>query len=182
MEFIRNVKTIGTLTPDFVDAFEDFMPRWIESLVPFYEEGKYQNVEMVGLQNIAFFKEPTDNSVYEKDGIGYYLTEIVGLGKILEFNSNYKYQKINWLECFRQEYPELDNDGTKRITNFTVYSSYMSRLSNMKAPYDIVAQRADQYFRQITKDPSVGLSLGNTSFIYYSNKAKKYIDSHYYLD
>ena len=183
MDFIKDIKTIGTLSPDFITAFEEFMPRWLDSLVPYYKEGKAKNVEMVSFHNICLFSLSDDDVEYEKNGIGYYLFQTMGLGNTLAFNSSFKYHRINWFECFRNDYPEFDNqEAIKSAHNYLAYSPYMSRLSNTKPPYDLVAKRVEQYFKKTTGDSEVGFSLGFTSFIYYSEEAKKYINRHYYLD
>ncbi len=178
LQFLKNNKL---LAPDYIDALEDFLPLWLESLVPHYQEAKRQNVELLALTNyLCLGTHPT---LYENNGIGYHLMENKALGGMeLAFDSAYKYQKVNWSECFENEYPELFKDPTQRVINFGGTSSYMSRLSNTKEPYDIIAKQVDDYFKKITGDPGVGFSFGYNSYIYFTDNAKNYIARYHYLD
>lgn len=179
---LTELKDRTSATSDYLSALEKFLPIWVESLIPHYEEARRKDVELLSLSNYLCLGTPA--TLYEFDGIGYYLHENKALGGMeLAFNSGYNYQKVGWNECFEMQYPDLCNDETKRCHNFCSMSSYMSRISNTKAPYDIVAKQVDDYFKQlISHDSSVGLSLGTKSFIYLTDKAKNYINRDHYID
>ena len=177
--FIKDLKYADGLTPDFADAFEEFIPIWLNHLVPFYQEAKNCGDDMLELVN--YKPMGAECELYEKDGVGYYRHKSCGLS-LLGFNSDYKYQPVNWYECFQLFKPQVEADQTKRISNFTYYNSYVSRIHNTKPPYDELAKRIDTYFKDITGDLIVGFSFGNKSFIYFNDKAKAHIDYYHKLD
>ena len=112
--------------------------------------------------------------LYEKDGVGYYRSKSFELS-MLGFNSDHKYQPVNWYECFRNFRPDVDADEIKRVCNFSIYNAYFSRIFNTKPPYNELAKRIGAYFKAITGDSTVGFSLGYTSYIYFNDKAKAHI-------
>ena len=65
--------------------------------------------------------------LYEKDGVGYYRSKSFELS-MLGFNSDHKYQPVNWYECFRNFRPDVDADEIKRVCNFSIYNAYFSRI------------------------------------------------------
>lgn len=170
--FIKDLKYADGLTPDFADAFEEFIPVWLNHLVPFYQEAKKNGDDMLELVN--YKPMGAECELYENNGIGYYRHKSCGLS-LLGFNSDYKYQPVNWYECFRAFKPEVEEDQTKRISNFTYYNFYVSQIHNAKPPYNELAKRIDSHFKTITEDSTVGFSFGYTSFIYFNDKAKAYI-------
>lgn len=178
---ITDLKNLNFVDANFIDALEAFLPSWLESLVPHYEEAKIQNVELLALRNYLCLGTPP--TLYEKNGFNYHLMKNEALGGMeLGFESSKKYHKLNWLECFEKEHSDLLAGENRRVLNLSGIRSYMSRISNRKEPYDYVAKQVDEYFKQITGDPNVGFSLGNDSFIYFTEKAKNYINLHHYLD
>ena len=177
--FIRDIELANRLTPDFVEAFEQFVPIWINHLLPFYQEAKSNGDDILELTN--YKPMGAECELYESNGIGYHRAKSSGLS-ILGFNSDYKYQRVNWYECFRNYRPDVDEDETKRTHNFLYYNAYFSRIFNMKPPYNELAKRIDTYFKDITGDSAVGFSLGNTSYIYFNKKGEDYIYLHHMLD
>ena len=177
--FIRNIELANRLTPDFIDAFEEFVPKWQQHLIPFYQEAKSKGDDILELVN--YKPMGAECELYEKDGVGYYRQKPSGLS-MLGFNSDYKYQPVNWYECFRSFRPDVDEDETKRICNFSIYNAYFSRIFNTKPPYNELAKRIDAYFKAITGDSTVGFSLGYTSYIYFNKKGEDYIYLHHMLD
>ena len=178
-DFIRDLELTDRLTLDFVDAFEEFVPIWINHLLPFYQEAKSKGDDILELVNIKPMGAVCE--LYEKDGVGYYRHQSCGLS-ILGFNSDYKYQPVNWYECFKSFRPDVDEDETKRVCNFGIYNAYFSRIFNMKPPYNGLAKRVNDYFKTITGDSTVGFSLGYTSYIYFNKKGKDYIYLYHMLD
>ena len=178
-EFIRDLELANKLTPDFVDAFEDFVPIWINHLLLFYQEAKSKGDDILELVNYKPMGAECEQ--YEKDGVGYYRHQSCGLS-MLGFNSDHKYQPVNWYKCFRSFRPDVDAAETKRVCNFSIYNAYFSRIFNTKPPYNELAKRIDAYFKAITGDSTVGFSLGYTSYIYFNNKAKAHIVLYHKLD
>ena len=177
--FIKDLELANRLTPDFADAFEEFVPVWLQHLIPFYQEAKSKGDDILELVN--YKPMGAECELYESNGIGYYRHKSSGLS-MLGFNSDYKYQRVNWYECFRNFRPDVDEDETKRICNFSIYNAYFSRIFNTKPPYNELAKRVDAYFKTITGDSEVGFSLGRTSYIYFNKKGKDYIYLHHMLD
>ena len=99
---LDGLKGADRLSPDFKQAFEEFIPRWIESLIPHCDEARRQGADYLRLCNY----KPTGASctLYEKDGIGYCLSEHRGMRE-LAFNSDCRYIRCNWCECFNDMYP-----------------------------------------------------------------------------
>lgn len=178
-DFIRDLELADRLTPDFVDAFEEFVPIWIKHLFPFYQEAKSKGDDILGLEN--FKPMGAECELYEKDEVGYYRYKSCGLS-ILGFNSDYKYQLVNWYECFKSYRPDVEDEQTKRICNFGIYNAYFSRIFNMKPPFNELANRVNAYFKTITGDSTVGFSLGYTSYIFYNKNGADYIYLHHMLD
>ena len=178
---LQKLKDDKRIFLDYIVALEGFLPSWLKSLVPHYQEAKRKNVELLALSNFLCLGTPA--TLYENNGIGYYLLKNEALGGMeLAFNSDYKYQKVGWNECFERDYPELFRDEGLRSNYFIGINSYMSRLSNREEPYNLIAKQVDEYFKEITGDSNVGFSLGYDSFIYFTKKAENYINRHHYLD
>ena len=163
------------LSPRFMDALEVFLPKWLDSLLPYYKEAKKQNVDLLKLAN--YLSDVADCRLYEEDGIPYCLMYKPWI-KELGFDSHEKYIRCNWYECFCEQYPELVDDENERIDNFIGYNSYMSGISNRKEPYNCVANRIQDYFRKITKDKDVCFMLSHTSSICFTEKGKYWV-KHY---
>lgn len=179
--FIRDLGVAKELSPEWVDAFEEFMPRWLERFIPFHQEAREKGVEL--FEAIGVICHTPEAVHYEKDGIGYLLHHTCGFGDILALDGDYKdNEEIAWRDCFRHMFPEVDKDDFKRVKDFGYYNSYMSRVSNIKPPYDIVAKRADAYLKNLTGDSECGLSLGSRSFLYFTERAKSHIIYRHYLD
>lgn len=176
---ISDLEFAKKLTPTFRDHLERFLPQWLDSLVPYYEEAKAIGADMFKLQDTM----PCggEYSLFEKDGIGYYLTDFPWL-KCLSFNSDYKYIKCYWYQCFVDFYPRLDTDWKERIHNFGAYNWYMYRPFNMKEGYDCVAKRVDDYFKAITNDPDVTFMLSGTSVICLTPKGVRWIEDYCKLE
>ena len=181
MEFIKDLPWASNLSERFRDAFEKFLPQWIESLLPYYQEGKELGVDLFSLQNtmdLGILSSSTDE--YEKNGICYKLTknQIIQLS----FNGDKEYRKCNWLECFCDLTPDYDTTSMENIINYKYYNQAIARYFNIYPDYAELANRCDSYFKQITGDKTAGFSLGNTSFIHYNEKGLKYGNIHYLLD
>lgn len=173
LEFTQN------LTPEFRDQLEQFLPQWLDSLVPYYREAKAIGADLFKLQD----NKPCGGNyeLYEKGNIGYYLSDYPWL-RCLSFNSDFKYINCYWYECFREFYPRIEIDRNERINNFCIYNPYMHRPLNMNEKYDCLAKRVDEYFKTITNDPDVTFMLSGTSAICLTSRGVWWIKGHCRLE
>lgn len=178
MIFIKDLEWADKLTPTFRDNLEDFLPRWLESLIPYYKEGKEKGVDIFHVVNFGPNGCEKDGDMYEHNGIAYYYHKYPGQPSELGFNSKVEYRPCNWLECFCKEYG-YNTASSENLDNSRWYDCYMWRLYNTKPDYSIVADRADTYFKEITGDPNVCFSLSSTSLIYYDSTLKRFVDDYY---
>ena len=173
--FIKDLPEASKMTPWFADALEGFLPAWLESLVPYYKEGKEKGCDLFLFENFVSMG-PCEQ--YEKEGVGYYLqTSKTGIKKLC-FNCSFRYVKCNWYECFQEAHPEFDQTEFSHPSNLLVMYSYLKRTYNVKPSCDVVARRCEDYFKVITEDPDVIFSFGYTSMICFSSDAKEYVDHH----
>ena len=56
---------INSLTPIFREAIEEFIPEWLESLLPYYQETKQNGDDILELSNVI----SSEGEHYEKNGI-----------------------------------------------------------------------------------------------------------------
>lgn len=169
------------LTPELKEKFEIFLPGWIESLLPYYEEGLAQGVDIMALAN--YMPIGDQGPLYEKDGIGYFLHE-GGSVRMLTFNCTYKYIRCNWEDCFMSFYPDYCEvrQLPNRLDDFFYYRWHMWRLFNTKEGYNDISSQVDEYFKELTGNPDAGLSFSCTSMIYYNQKGKWHINEWYSCD
>lgn len=172
---------INNLTPIFREAIEEFIPEWLESLLPYYQETKQNGDDILELSNVI----SSEGEHYEKNGI-YYCRHQNSEGlSILAFDSLKGYRKVNWRECLIEKHPDFDRDPDAPMGKFCeltknslYFDHYVWRLFNRKPPYDDLKNKVDSYFKQLTGDNSVGFSLSSTSMLYFNEKAKWYIDQY----
>ena len=170
----------NSTTSEFASAFTNFMPKWLESLVPFYEAAKRNDIELFRLNRVMDLrKDPSALITY--NGIIYHVSKIPGYFTSMAVSSDYEDETPgNWRNEFKKVFDEPEN--INNIWNFCAYNSYTSRISNTKAPYDVVANDARDYFRQLTGDPDVVFSFSYSSFICFSKRAEEYVMERYRLD
>lgn len=171
-------KLAERLTPTFRETFEEAMPKWVKTLLSYYEEGFAQGVDIMALSN--YMPVGDQGPLYEKDGIGYFLHE-EGPVRMLTFNSEYKYIKCNWEDYLTDAYSHFHDCSRESLDNFFAYNWYMSRLWNSKSEYNCIAKQCDDYFKELTGNPDAGLSLSSTSMIYYTPKGEWHINKWYKL-
>lgn len=168
---VKDLEWAKKLTDSFRNDLEEFLPEWIESLIPYYQEGKERGVDMFCISNF----KPTgygSELLFEHNGIAYYQTE--SLVKGLGFNVAGGYRKCNWWECFCERHPEHD---TISLENFRFYHIPMHRLHNNSNGE--LAERVNRYFQSLTgDDKEAGLSLSSTSMIYFNERGKWYINKY----
>lgn len=178
MIFITDQEWAQKLTPEFRDNLEDFLPRWLKSLIPYYQEGKEKGVDIFHLTNFGPNGCEQEGDMYEHNGIAYYYHKYPDQPSELGFNSKVGYRPCNWLGCFCQEYG-YDTASSENHHNSLYYHYYMCRMYNTKPEYSIVADRADAYFKEITGDPGVCFSLSSSSLILYDEDLKGFVKHHY---
>lgn len=158
------------LSPEFRKAFEKFIPKWLESLRPYYEEAKAIGADYLYLAN--YKPIGAECKLYEKNGVGYYLSEYRGI-KELAFNSDHHYIKCNWLECFEEAYSGIDN-----VSDFGGYNFPLTRLWNKKPEYSEWANKINKCFQAIMGDTNVEFSISFTSAIFFNENAKYITDKY----
>lgn len=168
---LDELKGADRLSPDFKQAFEEFIPRWIESLIPHCDEARRQGADYLRLCNY----KPTGASctLYEKDGIGYYLSEHRGI-KELAFNSDHRYIRCNWCECFNEMYPDVDN-----VHDFGAYNHYLTHLFHKDPDVKEWEDRINECFQNITGYADAELSIGSESMVFFNDKARRYTEEHH---
>lgn len=165
-------------TPEFANAFQTFMPQWVASLVPYYQVAKKHDAELFGTSRVLDFNADKSNIVVD-NGILYHISNVPGYFISMAVSADHKGATPgNWHYDFHYDEPNHLNN----VWNFVAYNSYLSRISNSKAPYDEVANAVNAYFRQLTGDPDVFLSLSWSSYICLTKRAKQFVMDHYYLD
>ena len=166
------------ISPAFKEKFEEAIPMWVKTLLPYYEEGLAQGVDIMALTN--YLPVGDQGPLYEKDGIGYFLHEGSSTS-ILGFNSKYKYIRCNWEDYFSDFYPEYydKEHEIERIDNSFYLNWYLWRLFNKKEGYDSIARQVDDYFKELTGNPNAGLSFSSTSMIYYNLNGRMHIENWY---
>ena len=154
--FIKDLPEVSLMTPWFADAFEEFFPVWLQSIVPYYREARAQECDMLWLANIKPMGAPCE--LYEKDGIGYYKHKSSSITE-LGLNADHHYIKCNWVEYFQVLHPDY---------NFADHHNYCN-------------DRAD-YFKAITGDPEATFTLSYTSGVCFTKNALAYVEYYRALD
>lgn len=173
---------INNLTPIFREAIEEFIPEWLESLLPYYQEAKQNSDDILELSNVI----SSEGVHYEKNGIFYCRHKNEKGLSMLAFDSLKGYRKVNWRECLIEKHPDFDMEPDaargkfcELTKNALYFDNYVWRLFNRKPPYDELYNKVDAYFKQLTGDSGVGFSLSSISMIYFNPQAQKFIDQHY---
>ena len=165
---LNGLKGADRLSSKFRQAFESFIPRWIESLIPYCEEARRQGVDFLCLSNYKPMGASCE--LYEKDGTGYYMTEYRGV-KQLAFNSDHRHIKCSWHECFEEMYPGIDN-----VHDFGAYNYYLTHLFHNRPEVKEWEDRINDCFQKMTGYTDAELSIGNTSMVFFKDKARRYTD------
>lgn len=91
-------------------------------------------------------------------------------------------------ECIITMYPDLDyapNPDMGKFSEFFKNSLYFDHYLwwafNRKDPYDDMMNRMNDYFRKLTGDDTVGISLSDRPMLYFNPRAKTYINYYYAL-
>lgn len=182
MNFIRDLKDMDKVSPEWVDTFEDYIPKWIESLVSHYEVAKRYGAEILQLGNVLYWgdkpQEITENNVH------YYLADTPTFGKVLSFNGNKEHYPCSWKDGFAKIYPGPKNDpyGAQKIYESIYYDKYLWRYLNRKAPNNELSKRIEKYFQNLINDDTVLFDFGSTSYILLDPSKKWHIDHYKHLE
>lgn len=174
---------INNLTPVFRNAVEDFIPKWLNTIIQHYDLAKEKQVDILELANEICY----NGEQFERNGFHYnYYVNGSGMSVLSLDGSNGHYTRIGFRECLIKMYPELDvapesdmGKFSELFNNSLYFDHYLWRLFNRKAPYDDLRNKVDEYFKRLTRDNNVGFSLSSTSMIYFNPKAQMYIDHHF---
>lgn len=156
------------LTPEFRKAFEEFIPRWFESLKPYIDEAISQKADYLKLTNYIPMGAPCQ--LYEKNGIGYYVNDGHRY-KMLAFNGQKNHVCCNYHDYFEKLYPGVNHV----ISDFGIYNIYLTRLFNVGNKYNAWQDRLNEFFQQVYPIEGIGISVSFTSIIYFNDRVKGFV-------
>ena len=181
--FFKDLPVADKLTPEFMDAFDIAIPEWLNALLPFYQEAKRIDADVFELWPVLLLGDYFNDGKYEKDGLGYYYCDN-GSAKLLSLESNPKYPSfnLNWQHYSFDLHPEVGYYSVERTCDYLYTHNYLTRYHNRKPPYDIVNNRVNILFQELTGDPNAGISLSFKSYITLSSRGVSYVNSAYLID
>lgn len=176
MIFISDLKVAQHIRPEYAAAIDEVLPRWIEAMVPHYEEGKRLGVDAVRLANVSSPGSP--HQLYESNGHRYHLRDGGTYGKVLSMDGTAPYAEVRFEEWLYRIHPELEADWGSNVMDRFGVRKYFSRFDIVRHPdqCSIIGTRVNDYFRSLTNDNTVGFALGDESWIYYNDQTKKWLD------
>lgn len=178
--FIRGSEAADKLTPEWMNAFDNVMPEWLELLIPAYNTCKKYGVSFFRVSNVI--DEWSGPKKITEDGFSYLLWDKDGQISRMSFDANGSgWGTFDWQTLLKLRYPHL-YDGyspdykrkMNEISDFSAYHYYFSRYTNNRHPYNYVADQVCDYFKKLTGDPNVEFSLGGTSYFTLDNVGKNY--------
>lgn len=177
--FIKGLELENRLSPEFAMHFEEAMIEWQQTLLPLYAEAKKQGAALLTLCSMIGHNLDT----YSQDGVKYVRMHKPSLG--IHMYLSYSHDEhipdgvyLSWQDYVEAKHGDLlilDPHGS----NFSAYNWYFSRVMNDQEPYNGLALRLDEYFRQLTGDEDVHLSVGQTCHICFGDTAFSYSKSSY---
>lgn len=183
--FVKGSKAAETLSPEWMDAFDDIMPKWLELCVPAYNVCKKKGVPFFEISN--YIDDWSKPEKFEEDGFSFILWRNSDCIPKMSFDGRGKWGAWDWHTLLRCEYPHLYDNYTPeykrtatKMTDFSAYNWYFWRYMNGREPYNYIAIRVRDYFRMLTNDPEVLFSLGHTSYIAFDEVGRKYGDQYRY--
>lgn len=173
---------INNLTPVFRNAVEDFIPKWLNTIIQHYDLAKEKQVDILELANEICY----NGEQFERNGFHYnYYVNGSGMSVLSLDGSNGHYTRIGFRECIIEMFPDLDvspdpdmGKFSELIKNSMYFDYYLWRMFNRKPPYDDLNNKIDAYFKRLTGDDNVGFSLSGTSMLYFNERAKMYINNY----
>lgn len=174
MLLIRDLKNMDKVDPVWINTFEEYIPKWLESLIPHYEVAKQYNADVLSLVNLFFMgdSEPDDMII---NGIHYHIGDYPLLGRELAFNSAGGYYPCNWEDGFSKIYSEpVDKYGIPMTSIWLYTRDYLWRYLNRMTPYNELSKRIERLFQQMIGNDNVAFDFGSTSYILL-NPSKKMV-------
>ncbi|MDE7436888.1 MAG: hypothetical protein K2M93_00235 [Muribaculaceae bacterium] len=183
--FIKNSEAAKDLSPEWMDAFDDIMPKWLELCVPAYNACKKRGVSFFEVSN--YIDDWSNPEKFDEDGFSYILWRKPNCITKISFDGHGKWGAWDWKTLMRCEYPNLYDNYTPeymrtatKLSDFGVYNCYFWRYMNRREPYNYVALKVRDYFRILTNDTEVLFSLGRKSYIAFDEAGRKYGDQYCY--
>ncbi len=173
---IRDLSGIDRVRKEWIDTFEEYIPKWLESLVPHYEVAKEHGADVLALSNVMYIGEHPEELVV--DDVHYYLGEYPALGKELSFNGNHGHYPANWKDGFDKVYVEPKSPYGAPSLDSLYVGQYLTRYLNRKAPNDVLRLRIQKRFRELVGDDKLLFDFGYTSYILLNPEKQWYINSY----
>lgn len=166
MVFVKDI--MNSSSPKWVDKIEAYIPKWIESLVPYYNAAKNAGADVFRLSNVIYTRDFPEE--YVENGIYYYVRELNSRDKEMEINGSKNSLSSDILTSFRQnhELPIGDEDWREwSDCSMACWNLHwhLIRYDKKEDKYKELAKRMDQYFMNLVDDPLVKLDVGDTTFI-----------------
>ena len=181
--FLKDLPVAAKLSPEFKDAFDRSIPEWLEALLPFYQESKRMGADLFETWPVLLLGDYFNDGKYEKDGRGYYYNDN-GWARILSVESSPKYPSINlnWQYYVIDIHPEVDCYSIEGSYNLMYTNHYLTRYHNQTPPYDVVFNRVNALFQQMTGDPDVRISISHHSYLTLTPRGLEYVNYHHRID
>lgn len=178
--FIRGSEASNKLTQEWMDAFDDIMPQWLELLIPAYNTCKKRGVSFFRVSNVI--DEWSNPERFDEEGFSYLLWRKPGEVVRMSFDCHGPgWGTWDWRSLMEFRFPHLYDgytpDYVRKMTeigDFSLYHNYFSRYMNCREPYNFVADRVMEYFKELTGDPDVCFSLGGTSYFTLDDAGRRY--------
>lgn len=178
--FIKGCEAEKKLSPEWIEAFEDVMPKWLEIHVSAYNACKKRGVPFFEIANYIDFRQEIER--FDEGGFSYILWEDSRSIPVMTFDHEGSgFGTFWWEDLIRCEYPHLYDHYTPNYLRTSVemgdfghYRSYFTRVCNRREPFNFIANKVRDYFRMLTGDPDVLFSLGDQSYIALDDAGKRY--------
>jgi len=178
--FIKGSEAENKLSPEWMEAFDNIMPKWLELHVPAYNACKKRGISFFEIANYIDFRKDIER--FDEDGFSYILWKDTRPIPVMAFDSEGNgFGTYEWEDMIRCEYPHLYDKYTPdyvktsvEMGDFRHYHWYFTRVFNQQEPYDFIANKVRDYFRMLTDDPDVLFSLGTWSYIALNDSGRRY--------
>lgn len=174
MTFVKDLPKIEEIDPIYVDAFDNFLYEWAESMLPYYAEFNRRDADVFDCENVSTFGKDWAEC-YEKDNINYRFSNTPLWGKTLSLNGAAGYIELNWKYCFQNKHPEFRASAMDYYNEHFFFNWYFHRYYKKEARYNIITDRLRDYFRYLTGDSEIIFDVGWKSFIYRDPKIRRII-------
>lgn len=178
--FIKGSEASKKLSPEWMEAFDSIMPEWLKVLVPAYNTCKERGVSFFEVANVIDTWSHPER--FKEDGFSYQLWNRPGECPRMAFDGTASgWGAWDWKDLMRCRYHRL-YDGYNpdyirigvELSDWEAYYCYFSRYMNCREPYNFVADRVNEYFKELTGDPDVCFSLDGTSYFALDDAGRRY--------